>query len=791
MQIAVRCFLAVLLGIIGCIDLLQAQTVGQWQSFLSLNDARVFTAYESGFLVATTGGIIYVDPSSDQAEPWLSLDDGLHKGLNPTSMLWVASKQYLFVGYEDGMIDRYSLEDDQLIKVNDIFRSTRNSLKSITAIKQDPSNDDRLWLATAFGLVAYRIEGNFVETTINRFNPSDQQSAVLEIDFYDNRVYVLKSDGLYTADLSDFELLSLPSEWQRLPITMGVSSTLTDFAVIDQQLVLGSASALFASSISNMQWEILDNSPVIQIATIEGGNEYSVLARQSANSDLSKVLLYQAQDLQRAINIDGDLQVVSMAITPNSIFLATNNASVQRIDRSTATVIGYAVQGPSSNFFDGLFIDSEQALLISGTTGQPQADEPAARSRGFVVYDLIENQWQAFNKRTTPELNTLDFQSAFRVTKFEGDYFIGSWGKGILRYNRSASTFKVYGFEDGLVGVSGGNYNVTHGLDVDPQGRLWATGFFSPRPLQYFNQAEDRWISHPYVSPSNSSDSYRDFLIDRNGYHWIEMRSIAGTGLLVVDPADPLSSEDDRAIRLTADPNTGNLPDLSVNAVIQDLNGEIWVGTASGIAKFMFPDFILDGGRAERTAQPLLNADTTADRPFLLPEINVSVMQVDGANTKWVGTPSDGLWQLNEEGSRVLNHFTAENSPLLSNAIIDLAYEPEQGDLFVATDKGLMAFRTASLAAKSDQKNLSVYPNPYSYSDYQGVVTIEGMAERSLIKVLTVDGVLLDEFEVRGARAQWLPRRKDGGELATGIYVIAAIDRNGGSTRTTKLIVVR
>ena len=57
---------------------------------------------------------------------------------------------------------------------------------------------------------------------------------------------------------------------------------------------------------------------------------------------------------------------------------------------------------------------------------------------------------------------------------------------------------------------------------------------------------------------------------------------------MVMDTNDPMNLQDNQGVKLTTSPSNGNLPDNKVTAFLEDKNGEVWIGTARGIARFLF-----------------------------------------------------------------------------------------------------------------------------------------------------------------------------------------------------------
>src|SRR6202008_375078 len=79
----------------------------------------------------------------------------------------------------------------------------------------------------------------------------------------------------------------------------------------------------------------------------------------------------------------------------------------------------------------------------------------------------------------------------------------------------------------------------------------------------------------------------------------------------------------------------------------------------------------------------------------ILFERNVLSIAIDGGNRKWVGT-NDGLWLFNEDLTKVLLYFDTDNSPLLSDFIMDIKVHPLSGEVFFATTQGITSYRGTS-----------------------------------------------------------------------------------------------
>jgi hypothetical protein len=304
---------------------------------------------------------------------------------------------------------------------------------------------------------------------------------------------------------------------------------------------------------------------------------------------------------------------------------------------------------------------------------------------------------------------------------------------------------------------------------------------------------EDEWINYGKSAAVNQNDEYLYLFVDSFNQKWITLETAggAGRGVLVLDTGDdPSATNESTGVKLTDDQGNGNLPNISVTAIIEDKEGEVWVGTERGIARFIFPQFVISGSQEERRAQWLINEDPDAASPFLLRDINVTAMAVNAANQKWIGTAAEGVWLLNQTGSAILERFTSENSPLFSNAIRDISINDETGEVYISTDAGLSVYQDIPVEASPSMDELKVYPNPFLYERHNSI-TIEGLTDITTIRVLGVDGSLIRVIENRGGRASWDGKDSSGNEIGSGVYVIVALGPDGNERGIGKIAIIR
>jgi hypothetical protein len=219
----------------------------------------------------------------------------------------------------------------------------------------------------------------------------------------------------------------------------------------------------------------------------------------------------------------------------------------------------------------------------------------------------------------------------------------------------------------------------------------------------------------------------------------------------------------------------------------EDLDSEVWVGTASGLAIFYSPSAIFEESTID-AEQILIQQD--GNTQILLETEAINCIEVDGSNRKWIGTKNSGVYLFSDDGINEVYHFTEENSPLPSNNVYDVAINHSNGEVLFATQNGIMGFFSTATNFDNEMSNVRVYPNPVR-PDFEGTITIDGLAYDSSIKITDIQGNILYETMSEGGRAIWNGLLTDGTKPATGVYLIYAGSPDGAASEVRKITFIR
>lgn len=282
----------------------------------------------------------------------------------------------------------------------------------------------------------------------------------------------------------------------------------------------------------------------------------------------------------------------------------------------------------------------------------------------------------------------------------------------------------------------------------------------------------------------------RRLIIDDNDYKWmVPMRVIwaegeyyYGRGVTVYD--------DNSATKykvLTTEAGRGRLTDNNVNTVCKTRNGEIWIGTDNGVCVIDDPTRIFSSSYIPDARLPVY------DSRALLRNKSVDVIAVDAANRKWIATNGDGVWLFNPNGDSLLQQFNTSNSPLPSNRIYDIAVNPENGEVYFATDKGLVSYRSDASEPNSIEDveiyKVKAFPNPVQ-PDYDGTIAVSGLGPNAVVKITDISGKLVYETRANGGTATWDGKSRNGERVASGIYIVFSATAEGEMGIVTKIAVL-
>ena len=376
-------------------------------------------------------------------------------------------------------------------------------------------------------------------------------------------------------------------------------------------------------------------------------------------------------------------------------------------------------------------------------------------------------------------------------------HFASLYRSGLCEY-RNAKQVKFYNCDNSplrsILPDNAKYYNFVSctGLQFDTDHNLWMLCSETDTVIRV-RKDDGKWAAL-YYSDFKGAKLCDDYLMHSSGLFFVVSRIMEKRGFYCFDTHGTLNStRDDKHIlrsTITNQDGTSYSPD-EFYCLTEDLDGRIWCGTSLGV--FVINDateYFDSGFRFEQVKIARNDGSGLAD--YLLNGVSVNCIAIDGANRKWVGTHTNGLYLLSADGTEMLEHFTTDNSPLLSNMVQTIAVHPSTGTVMVGTDKGLCSYvGDATEGAEELQADSVVaFPNPVR-PDYNGQIAIRGLVMDSEVKILSATGQLVWSGTSSGGTALWNGCNQRGRRVASGVYHVVANNAEGKKAVVTRIVFIR
>lgn len=381
-------------------------------------------------------------------------------------------------------------------------------------------------------------------------------------------------------------------------------------------------------------------------------------------------------------------------------------------------------------------------------------------------------------------------------------YYVACGGAGIFCFDHDTIYQHITSayYPDAIADIipEDGYCRVT-ALHGDDKGNLWyVCSGIDERQLHCLT-AGGRFLTLPIKGFSNSDGGNIDMTISHNSgypfiwlnrtYRWDEF----GGAVYYLNKTDTITSDDMSVHFSSLTDQDGNLLNPQyLYQFFEDKEGTMWLLTSDG--PFCVPDQraffnaaeVSNTGQVTRIKIPRNDGTNLAD--YLLPNVPTNCGLADAANRKWIGTIDNGIYLLSADGMQQLAHFTADNSPLFSNAILSMEYDEASGRLFVACEGGICVYQTDAVAGEKDNSSIFCWPNPVR-SHYSGQLTIGGLMDNSQVRITDSAAHLIYSTEAAGGMVTWDLNDDNGNRVKPGVYMIFSIDADGKDGGTCKFLV--
>ena len=754
--------------------------IGQWRTHLPYN-STVSAAESNQELFFATKASIFALNKSDNSLTKYSSTEGL-TGYGISVIEYYAQEDILIVGYSNGNIDFFS--DRFVYNLPDIANKSMTGSKRINKIT---IHSDTAYLACDFGLVVVDITKKEIFNTYF-IGKEGSHAQVSHVEIYQDKIYALTEDGLKFASKNALNLADY-SFWQTENFEQD-SLQIESIVRWNDQLVISINDTIKILSDTILSMYYTDTAYIKVNDLFVNDNKLSILQNLSVSADNGsnrRIQIFDELGNQESIGFSSFSIPVDVLTSSNgNVYVADEFVGACLISDNQRSVI--RPNGPSSeDAYDFYYADNTLYVASGGVTS---IWDFQYNNRG--VYTFSGTNWWSIKIDNVP-----GFLDVLSIVKdpVSGHLYIGSYGGGLVEYSQSEVIYHykdtIYSNQNGLlqaVGTTSMSGTVGHetsyritGLAFDTYNDLWITGYGSSKPLSVKSH-DGKWYS--YSPDFNLGANYvSQILVDKADQKWII--SPRGMGIVVFNDGGTLETEaDDQWVLLNSNANSGNLPSSDVYDFAIDSDGEIWVCTLDGLVVFYCPEQVFNGGcNAQK-----ISIEKDGYLGYAFEYQLVTSIAIDGANRKWIGT-DNGVYLMSEDGTQELIHFNEDNSPLLSNRINDIGINHSSGEVYFATDRGIIGYK--STATKTEENtSFLIYPNPVR-PEYTGSIAIRGLSDNSDVKITDIGGNIVFHTIALGGQVVWDANLASGQRVASGIYLVWASNADGSETSVSKLVIMK
>lgn len=446
---------------------------------------------------------------------------------------------------------------------------------------------------------------------------------------------------------------------------------------------------------------------------------------------------------------------------------------------------GVLPEGPASNHFYRLYMHGGKLYSVAGFWAQ----ENNAGYPGEVhVWNGLN--WSEFEQPTSQmighdyiDLLCMDFDP-----KKEGHVMVGAKG-GVYEF-QDGKFIKHYGRQNSVLesGVNSDNYTIVSTLKYADNGDLWVLNSMVDNPIWKIEHGSGNWVNYPHPEMSTPAKyNLVSLLQSRNNKNimWFANNYYTENRLYAYDFVN------DKLVghgpNFTNEDGTVITP-VMVYALAEDLDGNVWIASSNGPFYISSADAIAGNDAFIQHKVPRNDGTNLAD--YLLSDVKTRCIAVDGANRKWMGT-ENGVFLISSDCNTLLQHFTTENSPLPSNTVYDICVDDNSNMVYFATERGLCSYASDATEPSEEmtKDNVYAYPNPVT-PEYTGKITIVGLSFNADVKIVTSNGVLVNQGRSTGGSYQWDGRDLKGKRVASGVYMVQAATETGDKGVVCRIAVV-
>ncbi len=760
--------------------------VGEWESYTShLNVAQSIQLGDT-IISATSGGILLFHQVSGKFEMFNNTDGLVTTevsaiGIDKNGNLWLGGAS------PDGLVQIYNLKRHESVAVFDY------DLSEISAITVTDSAAFVAYLQNQDWAILEFIWKDDAYSYRQIFNPyAGQLEYISDIAIRSDTLFAATDQGIFVGNYSD-HILNYPANWSLLP---GITDVVRMRKVDNELLFLTDGDT----------WSYTDT---LQLISATNLNLRDVLLLSDGTLfTLAKKVLYkhgsegQVEDYWRF-----EHKCNSMTFSSNGNLILSTVRGLAFWDTVDTTTTWHAPNSPANNIYTALTILDDGRLVAAG------ADGVAILSSDGWYNLVVSSKTEAFHELTADDYSGFVADTVMCRTNrvwsvVERDGWIyytiqGSQPKvtssgdtlrgGVMSFDlEDPADFQIYDADNsGLNPHNSDGYLNLRGLYVDSYDNLWISNFGAAeldKKITVFTP-DSQWIHIPQTGLTNKCYNPTDILVrDEDGIFMVGSNTdhIRQGRFFVVEYelTETESGEDTVLVDWHSFNSNDSDEDNTVWAQVATESSTAWVLTPLGLRRLTF------------------NSTYTSGTPYFFTYYlgigfgEGSKIVSDGRDNIWLNSTSNGLYVLlaNSSPWPDWNGFHPDNSYLLSDEVLAVAFDNERGIAYIATSKGINSLRIPFAEERTSYSTIRAFPSPFRIPSSR-LMVIDGLMDEFSLKIFTLSGRLLRTIQstsgnVSGYQAFWDGRTDSGELVGTGVYLVAVYEP-GGESYVTKVAVIR
>lgn len=739
----------------------------------------------SGTRDSYTGNLVRYDLEDSSVKTYDCLNELSDKEIAHIS--YNSTTERLVIVYVNGNIDLLDADDN----VCNISALKEKSIPG-TAINQISHKDAKTYLSLKTGVVEIDTrEGVVLAQYLTGMN-------VYAIQFLMGKPFVSTSEGLYKVE-------SVVDLYNQKTWTKVSDLIFTDICAFGDILYGISATRLYYIKSDVQQFDVVPTSYFFK--TIKCFDEHMMclddgrwIALFEQGNPQKPTIVSQNYAWYDCEYLSGQLYVCDKqyGLIPYSL-----NESLKEFTPIQIEPV-FKIHSPSRDRFYHIHYVGNRLLVAGGINTQLATYYPETFM--FMEEEDGEPNWVLFDEKTPmlqyPDLSHNNSVDLVQDPLDDKHFFGAVYRNGLHEYrvndDGEVEFIRLYNYQNSPLRTINvdtprpWNYCTCTALQYDKNGNLWMANQQTDTIIRFI-RPNGKWVSLFYPEISKTTNVFQ-YLFTSSDVNFVVSYEGTNCGFFGFDTAGTLNYQDDdrHLLRSSVTNQDGiNVTPSQFYCMAEDRDGQVWCGTNEGLFVIASPQNWFDTDFHFYQIKRNRN-DGSGYADYLLAGVDVTWVEVDPANRKWVGTLNNGVYLLSHDGQETLHHFTTDNSPLLSNRIHSIAINNGNGRVMFATDEGLCSFEENVTKPEDylSEEQLIIYPNPVRPST-DAIVTIEGLSDSSDVKILSSSGQVVWHSKSVGGSLRWDCCDMSGRKVSSGVYHVVCKSNDSNRKIVSRIVVLR